>query len=115
MFQTREQGGLEVGPKDKGKGTEIMFVVDASGVRPRFTPNNARPAEVTPVQDTLEASFGLDFPERLVGHKADDGDGFRTELAGLGNQMIVPKHRKTPDGRPLRRNHQRWNVEPAVA
>lgn len=95
-----------------------MIVVDASGVPLAVHTYSARPAEVTLVHDTLEASYGLDFLKWLVGDKTDDGDGLNTELAGLGIQMIAPKRRdrqKTQDGRPLRRYRQRWNVERTIA
>ena len=84
-----------------------MLMVDASGLPIAVHTESARPAEVTLVHDTLEASFGLDFPERLIGDKAYDSDPLDAELAEVGIEMIAPnrrnRKRKTQDGRPLRR------------
>ena len=46
-----------------------MIMVDASGTPLAVHTDSASPAEVKLVQDTLDASFGLDFPERLIGDK----------------------------------------------
>lgn len=47
-----------------------MIIVDATGVPVAVHTSSASPAEVTLVHDTLDASFGLDFPKRLIGDKA---------------------------------------------
>ncbi len=93
-------------------------MVDASGVPLAVHTCSASPAEVTLVHDTLDASFGMDFPKRLIGDKAYDSDGLDAELAVLGIEMIAPnrKNRKqTQDGRPLRRYKRRWKVERTIA
>ena len=108
-----------------------MLMVDASGLPIAVHTESARPAEVTLVHDTLEASFGLDFPERLIGDKrpgpggavlaktAYDSDPLDAELAALGLEMIAPnrrnRKRKTQDGRPLRRYRRRWTIERTIA
>ena len=46
-----------------------MIMVDASGVPLAVHTTSASPAEVKLVQDTLDASFGFDFPQRLIGDK----------------------------------------------
>ncbi len=83
-----------------------MIVVDASGVPLAVHTRSASPADVKLVHDTLDASFGMDFPKRLIGDKAYDRDVLDAELAAVGVQMIAPNRRnrrKTQDGRPLRR------------
>ena len=95
-----------------------MIMVDASGMPLAVHTCSACPAEVTLVQDTLDASFGMLFPERLIGDKAYDSDGLDAELAALGIKMIAPNRRnrrKTQDGRPRRRFKRRWKVERTIA
>ena len=96
-----------------------MIMVDASGITLAVHTESARPAEVTLVHDTLEASFGMDFPKRLIGDKAYDSDPLDAELAALGIEMIAPnrknRKKKTQDGRPLRRYKRRWKVERTIA
>lgn len=94
-----------------------MIMVDASGVPLAVHTCSASPAEVTLVQDTLDASIGLDFPKRLISDKAYDSDGLDAELAEVGVEMIAPNRRnrrKTQDGRPLRRHKRRWKVERTI-
>ncbi|MBB5365722.1 transposase [Deinococcus humi] len=94
-------------------------MVDASGLPLAVHTESASPGEVTLVHATLEASFGMDFPKRLIGDKAYDSDPLDAELAALGVEMIAPKRknrkRKTQDGRPLRRYKRRWKVERTIA
>lgn len=95
-----------------------MIMVDASGIPLAVHTCSARPAEVTLVQDTLDSSFGLDFPKRLIGDKAYDSDGLDEDMRHLGIEMIAPNRRnrkKTQDGRPLRRYKRRWKVERTIA
>lgn len=95
-----------------------MIMVDASGIPLAVHTCSARPAEVKLVHDTLDASFGLDFPKRLIGDKAYDSDGLDEDLRHLGIEMIAPNRRnrsKTQDGRPLRRYKRRWKVERTIA
>lgn len=95
-----------------------MVIVDASGVPLAVHTSSASPAEVSLVHDTLDASFGLDFPKRLIGDKAYDSDGLDAELAAVGIQMIAPNRRnrrKTQDKRTLRRYRRRWKVERTMA
>ncbi|UBV45435.1 IS5 family transposase (plasmid) [Deinococcus taeanensis] len=117
-FSAAKKRGADVGPTKKGKGTKIMIVVDANGVPLAVQTASASPAEVRLVHDTLDASFGLDFPQRLIGDKAYDSDGLDEELATLGIEMIAPNRRnrkKTQDGRPLRRYKRRWKVERTIS
>ena len=95
-----------------------MIMVDASGIPLAVHACSARPAEVTLVHDTLEASFGLDFPKRLIGDKAYDSDGLDEDMRHLGIEMIAPNRRnrrKTQDGRPSRRYKRRRKVERTIA
>ena len=96
-----------------------MLMVDALGTPLAVHSCSASPAEVKLVHDTLEASFGFDFPQRLIGDKAYDSDGLDTELSELGIQMIAPNRKnrkhKTQDGRRLRRYKRRWYVERTIA
>ncbi|GGR06599.1 transposase [Deinococcus ruber] len=96
-----------------------MIMVDASGTPLAVHTTSASPAEVKLVQDTLDASFGFDVPQRLIGDKAYDSDGLDADLAEIGIEMIAPnrrnRKRKTQDGRPLRRYKRRWKVERTIA
>ena len=96
-----------------------MLMVDASGLPLAVHTDSASPGEVTLVHATWEASFGLDFPARLMGDKAYDSDPLDAELATLGIEMIAPNRKnrkhKTQDGRPLRRYRRRWKVERTIA
>ncbi|GGL95458.1 transposase [Deinococcus aerolatus] len=95
-----------------------MIMVDANGVPLAVHTCSARPAKVKLVHDTLDGSFGMDFPKRLIGDKAYDSDGLDAELAALGISMIAPNRRnrrKTQDDRPLRRYKRRWKVERTIA
>ncbi len=88
-----------------------MVMVDASGLSLAVHTTSASPAEVKLVHDTLDASFGFDFPQRLIGDKAYDGDGLDADLREIGVEMIAPNRKnrtcKTQDGRPLRRYKRR--------
>lgn len=91
-----------------------MAITDASGLPIAVHVASASPHEVTLVHDTLDATFGFDHPKRLIGDRAYDSDALDAELALLGIQMIAPNrknHRKSQDGRPLRRYKRRWRVE----
>ncbi len=96
-----------------------MLMVDASGLPLTVHTDWASSGEVTLVHATLEASFGLDFPKRLIGDKAYDSDPLDAELAALGMEMIAPNRKnrtqKMQDGRPLRRYKRRWKVERTIA
>lgn len=59
-------------------------MVDASDLPLSVHTTSASPAEVKFVQDTLDASFGFDFPERLIGDKANDSDGLDADLREIG-------------------------------
>ncbi|WP_084473885.1 IS5 family transposase [Deinococcus pimensis] len=74
----------------------------------------AAPHEVTLVHRTLDATFGLDHPARLIGDTAYDSDLLDEQLAAEGIEMIARNRKnrtKTQDGRPLRRARRRFVVE----
>jgi transposase len=74
------------------------------------------PNEVTLVQQTLDARFIADIPQRLIGDKAYDSDALDEHLCrNYGIEMIAPNRdgrlHRTQDGRALRRYKRRWKVE----
>jgi len=94
-----------------------MGLTDAGGLPLAVDATSASPHEITLVDDTLEACFLEELPERLIGDKAYDSDELDERLAEeRGVQMVAPhksNRRKTPtqDGRTLRRYRRRWKVE----
>jgi len=57
-------------------------------------------------------------PVRLIADKAYDSTALRARLKGRGIELIAPNirnHKKTQDGRPLRRYKRRWKIERAIA
>jgi len=93
-----------------------MAIADRSGLPIAARIASASPAEVTLVDDTIDAGFLPLAPDRLIGDKAYDSDGLDDRLwEQRGIEMISPNrsNRKllTQDGRPLRRYVRRWKVE----
>jgi len=94
-----------------------MGLTDAGGLPIAVDATSASPHEVTLVDDTLDACFMEELPERLVGDKAYDSDKLDKRLVKERNiEMIAPhksNRRKQPtqDGRVLRRYKKRWKVE----
>lgn len=98
----------------RGKGCKVMAVADRTGLPVAVHVGSAAPAEVTLVRPLLAARFTRALPTRLIGDRAYDSDPLDRELAALGVELIAPHrrtHRKTQDGRPLRRYRRRWKVE----
>jgi transposase len=92
-----------------------MAIADGAGLPLAITIASASPHETTLVDQTLNASFLAETPERLIGDAAYDSDGLDQRLADRGIEMIAP-HRSnrvnlTQDGRALRRYKRRWKVE----
>ena len=114
-FAPAKRGGSGVGKTKKGKGSKLMAVVEAHGVPVALTLDSANPHEVKLVEQTLEARFVEDKPDRLIGDNAYDSDGLDARLALGGMEMIAPprhnRKNRTQDGRPLRRYRRRWQVE----
>ena len=105
-----------MGTTQRGKGTQVMAMADRAGLPLAVHVAAASPPDVTRVEPTL-AAWAVDArPERLMGDNADDRDPREERLAGQGIELRAPQraHRKNPqtsDGRPLRRDTRRWQVE----
>ncbi len=69
------------------------------------------------MEQTLDASFLDEGPEKLIGDKAYDSDPLDERLLQeRGIELIAPhkanrRKPRTQDGRPLRRYRRRWHVE----
>jgi len=94
-----------------------MGLTDAFGLPIAIDATSAQPHEVTLVDDTLDACFLDNVPEKIVGDRAYDSDPLDQRLSEeRGVEMIAPhkgNRRKptTQDGRVLRRYRKRWKVE----
>ena len=92
-----------------------MAIADRTGLPIAITIASASPHEVTLVEQTLNASFLPDNPQRLIGDAAYDSDPLARTLDACGIQLIAPHRRNrirpTRDRRPLRRYRRRWKVE----
>jgi len=120
-FSKAKGGGDGVGCTKAGKGVKIMIMVDAQGLPIAVNTGSASPHESTLVEPLFDFMISVDFPEKLIGDKADDSDRLDQALAARGVEMISP-HRanrkaenKTQDGRPLRRYKRRWTVERTIS
>jgi transposase len=91
-----------------------MAIADRSGLPLAAWIESASPHEVKLVDDTLNAMFIDEDPERLIGDKAYDSDKLDEKMAARGIELISPNREnraKTQDLRPLRRYKRRWKVE----
>ena len=94
-----------------------MAVADASGLPVAAYVESASPHEIKLVEATIESSFVVQTPERLIGDKAYDSDGLDQHLKESRSiEMIAPHkgnriRRRTQDGRKLRRYKRRWKIE----
>ena len=93
-----------------------MAIADGAGLPLAAWTTSASPAEVTLVEQTIDASFYPWIYERLIGDKAYDSDGLDERLwEERGIELISPNRRnrkvRTQDGRPLRRYKRRWKME----
>jgi transposase len=116
-FCSGKKRGDGVGKTKRGKGTKIMGLTDAFGLPIAACATSASPHEVTLVDDTLDACFVENVPEKVIGDLAFDSDPLDERLAEeRGVQMIAPhkcnrRQASTQDGRALRRYRKRWKVE----
>jgi len=116
-FCSGKKRGDGVGKTKRGKGTQIMGLTDAFGFPIAVGATSASPHEVTLVDDTLDACFLDNVPEKVIGDRAYDSDKLDKRLAQeRGVETIAPhkdNRRKavTQDGRSLRRYRKRWKVE----
>lgn len=111
-----QKRGRLVGKTKRGKGTKIMGLADGHGLPLALRAESASPAEVKLVEQTMEARFVADVPERLIGDKAYDSDRLDDQMMQkFGTEMIAPNKRNrrvpTQDGRSLRRYVRRWKIE----
>lgn len=92
-----------------------MAVADRHGLPIAIGIASGQRNEVTLVEETLEARFTKDLPEKLIGDRAYDSNKLDERLAKRGVELIAPHNpthvTKTQDGRPLRRYRRRWKVE----
>ncbi len=116
-FCPGKKGGDGVGKTKRGKGTKIMGLTDAFGLPIAIDATSASPHEVTLVDDTLDACFLENVPEKVIGDLAFDSDPLDKRLAEeRGVEMIAPhkcnrRQASTQDGRALRRYKKRWKIE----
>jgi transposase len=111
-----QKRGRLVGKTKRGKGTKIMGIADGHGLPLALRTESASPAEVKLVEQTMEARFVADVPERLIGDKAYDSDRLDEQMMQqFGTEMIAPNRTnrrvQTQDGRSLRRYVRRWKIE----
>ena len=94
-----------------------MGLTDAFGLPIAVDTASANPHEITLVDDTLDACFLENVPEKIIGDRAYDSDKLDKRLAEeRGVEMISPHKNNrikslTQDGRILRRYRKRWKVE----
>ena len=91
-----------------------MAVADSHGLPIAIGIASGQRHETQLVAETLAGRFLKKLPKRLIGDKAYDSNKLDAELARRGIEMIAPHHpthRKTQDGRCLRRYRRRWKVE----
>jgi transposase len=96
-----------------------MVVGSGEGVPVGIHLDSAAPAEVTLIPKAID-NIGVKGrrPRRIVADKGYDSDPLRQELADRGIDLIAPNrrnHRKTADGRKLRRYRRRWIIERTMA
>ena len=92
-----------------------MALADRAGLPVAITIASASAHETQLVEQTLNASFLPDNPDRIIGDAAYDSDPLDRTLAAFDIELIA-SHRDnrvnlTKDGRPLRRYKRRWRVE----
>ena len=109
--------GDGVGKTKRGKGTKIMGLTDSFGLPIAIDATSASPHEITLVDDTLDACFLENIPDKIIGDRAYDSDQLDKRLSEeRGVEMIAPhkgnrRKTKTQDGRTLRRYRKRWRIE----
>jgi transposase len=109
--------GDGVGKTKRGKGTKIMGITDAFGFPVSVSTSSARPHEIKLVDDTLDACFLKNIPEKITGDMAYDSDRLDKHLAKERGVELIAPHKSnrvkpaTQDGRALRRYKKRWKVE----
>lgn len=80
FLRTVRKRGSGVGKTKRGKGSKIMAIADAAGLPIAIDTGSASPLEVTLVEQTLEARFIDEVPEKLIGDKAYDSDALDEQM-----------------------------------
>jgi transposase len=117
LFCPSKKGGDGVGKTKRGKGTKIMGLADAFGLPIAVDAASASPCEIKLVDDTLDACFLPDLPQKVIGDKTYDSDPLDKRLAKERGVELIAPHKNnrikstTQDGRVLRRYRKRWKVE----
>jgi transposase len=112
---TAKGAGDEIGPTKRGKGVEIMAIVDRHRLPLSASTHAANHHEVTLVRLRFDCCMIEARPGNLIGDKAYDSDELDASLEKQGVGMSAP-HRsnrklKTQDGCRPRRYERRWLVE----
>jgi transposase len=116
-FRISKKRGDGVGKTKRGKGTKIMGLTDAFGIPIAVDATSASPCEIKLVDDTLDACFLPELPQKVIGDKAYDSDPLDKRLAKERGVELIAPHKNnrikstTQDGRVLRRYRKRWKVE----
>jgi transposase len=116
-FLSGKKRGDGVGKTKRGKGTKIMGLTDAFGLPIAVDTASANPHEITLVDDTLDACFLENVPEKIIGDRAYDSDKLDKRLSQERSVEMIAPHKNnrikslTQDGRTLRKYRKRWKVE----
>jgi len=116
-FCSGKKRGDGVGKTKRGKGTKIMGLTDAFGLPIAVDATSASSHEVTLVDNTLDACFLENIPEKVIGDRAYDSDPLDERLARERGVSLIAPHKcnrrkwPTQDGRALRPYQRRWKVE----
>ncbi len=123
-----EKGGAGVGKTRKGKGTQLMVLVDGAGTPLGTYLDAAGQAEVNLLDQTLAAvavkrtsrGHPRQKPDPLILDRGYDSNPLRARLAQRGIEPIIPARSRSraathQDGRKLRRYRHRWIVERTIS
>ena len=94
-----------------------MGVTDGFGLPVAVDTTSASPHEITLVDDTLDACFLENLPEKIIGDRAYDSDKLDKSLGNERGVELIAPHKSnrvkstTQDGRLLRRYRKRWKIE----
>jgi transposase len=94
-----------------------MAIADRHGLPIAAGIASASPHETKLVEETLDACFLEQLPDRLVGDRAYDCDPLDERLRDERGVELIAPHRsnrrraRTQDGRALRRYVRRWKIE----
>ena len=111
--------GQCVGKTKRGKGTQILLLVDHHGLPWGTHIASASPHEVTLIETLLQERQLHRLPKHLLYDLAADSDPLRSRLLQRGIQLICP-HRsnrskpRTQDRRRFRRYKRRYRVERTI-